>query len=239
MPPDSISKLMALLSHAAAQMNPNLAAKASELLDLLQQEYSEMIVEVDLFGRSKFVGRRKISKAAYDQILDFLRKGSKIPAIKLFREETGESLLVSKETIEKLAERHGIDTYDARTRRETFCTWHVGNIVMKCSWEQSERILDCLAYRPYATSTTLELCKVFSITLEAAQHVITDYWRERKHDLVEKQRICSGLQQEELRGSPSKLQVQPASELQVHHAEELQNKQKLESQPPWPPRFGK
>lgn len=42
------------------------------------------------------------------RLLDMLRSGQKIQAIKLYREKTGCSLKEAKETVEALADQHGI-----------------------------------------------------------------------------------------------------------------------------------
>ena len=42
------------------------------------------------------------------QLIDLLRQGKKIPAIKLYREQKGTGLKFSKEAVEALAAKHGI-----------------------------------------------------------------------------------------------------------------------------------
>lgn len=60
-------------------------------------------------GDAVRIASASVGEDVENQILDLLRRGRKIDAIKLYREQTGQGLKQSKEAVETLAEQRGVN----------------------------------------------------------------------------------------------------------------------------------
>jgi len=64
---------------------------------------------VEALQRSDSLARSAETDADWEaEVLRLLRQGEKIKAVKLYRNRTGSTLFDSKQTVEEIAERHGI-----------------------------------------------------------------------------------------------------------------------------------
>lgn len=80
--------------------------RIQEIIDFIEEENKfpvEMVEEVNnLYSRHVNTNSLGIAKNVYDEIVEFLKEGKSIGAIKKYREETGKGLKESKNAIDDL-----------------------------------------------------------------------------------------------------------------------------------------